>query len=251
MLALDCHAHVAPHISETELESLASCVVAVTRSLQEYAGVAQRRDRATTWGVGVHPSVPGAHTEFDADRFRSLLARAAVVGEIGLDGRSRIQMEVQEVTFAAILECLTEVPRIASVHSVAATARVLEAIGGRSLPGVVLHWWRGSEAETRQALELGCYFSLNAGEAASPKVIHLLPRDRVLTETDHPFGDRKQRPPRRPGRVSGIEIALAEQWATDVTNVRRQVWQNFRRLATETRTIDLLPPAFQRTMLGV
>lgn len=250
MLPLDLHAHIRPDIEPRELDLLSANVVAVTRSLEEFNAVLARRDRSIVWGLGVHPGVSAAHRGFDAAQFRELLTRTAVVGEIGLDGRSKVPKDTQQRTLDAVLAILTENPRVTSVHSSGATGRVLDAIETHRPLGVVLHWWRGSEAETRRALDLGCHFSFNAAEAARPKALPLVPRDRVLTETDHPFGDRRQTAPRRPGRVDQVEAVLARHWNVDVKDVRRQVWANLRDVATDTASVDMYPGEFQRTMLA-
>jgi TatD DNase family protein len=250
MLALDLHAHIKSDIDPRELALLEACVVAVTRTPAEFARVAGRHEDNVAWGLGAHPGVPAAHQEFDATRFRDLVNRAAIVGEIGLDGRSKVALEVQRRTFGAILNILADEPRLASVHSSGACELVLDAIEACRPRGVVLHWWRGTEAETQRGLALDCYFSINAAEMIGPNTLDLLPRDRVLTETDHPYGDRAEGTRRRPGRVQTVEAALAERWSLDVYGVRRQVWANFLRLSTETGTSERFPPAFQRTMLA-
>lgn len=250
MLSLDLHAHIKPDIDPRELDLLEACVVAVTRTPEEFASVAGRRDKAVAWALGAHPGVPAAHENFDADRFRELLNDAPIVGEVGLDGRSSVPSDVQRRTLDEILAILTKEPRLTSIHSSGATNAVLHAIEAHRPEGVVLHWWRGAEAETRRGLELGCYFSINAAEVVRPKVLDLLPKDRVLTETDHPYGDRRETTPRRPGRVSFVEAALAQRWNVDINGVRRQVWLNLRQIATQTATADKLPPAFQRSMLA-
>jgi TatD DNase family protein len=250
MLPLDLHAHIQPDIDPRELDRLNACVIAVTRTPEDFDGITARRDQTTTWALGAHPGVPAAHDGFDTDRFRELLTHTPVVGEIGLDGRSKVSPAVQRRTLEAILVILAEHPRLASVHSSGATGPVLDAIEAHRPQGVVLHWWRGTEAETRRALDLGCDFSVNAAEVARPKILSLVPRDRVLTETDHPFGDRSQAAPRRPGRVDDIEAAMARRWKIDIDGVRRQVWVNFRRIATQTATADMFPGAFQRAMLA-
>lgn len=250
MLPLDSHAHIQPAIDPRDLRDLDACVVALTRTLDEYERVAGRRDHATVWGLGVHPGLPEAYESFQVARFLELLNGAQVVGEIGLDGQSKVPMGTQRRTLDAILAALAERPRLASLHSARATGAVLEAIEAKHSQGLVLHWWRGTQAETRRALDLGCYFSVNTAEVLNPKAIDLLPPDRVLTETDHPFGDHRQSPPRRPGRVGDVEAALAMRWGFDVNGVRRQIWANFCRLATNTATAAGLPATFQRTMLA-
>lgn len=62
----------------------------MTRKPDEFASVTGRRDDTVVWGLGGHPSVMTAHESFDADRFRELLVKAAVVGEIGLDPARRL-----------------------------------------------------------------------------------------------------------------------------------------------------------------
>jgi TatD DNase family protein len=251
MLPLDLHAHIQPDIDPRELDRLNACVIAVTRTPEEFDGVTARRDQTTAWGLGAHPGVPAAHDGFDTERFRELLTHTPVVGEVGLDGRSKVSPATQRRTLEAILTILAEHSRLVSVHSSRATGPVLGAIEVHRPRGVVLHWWRGTEAETRRALALGCYFSVNAAEVARPKILSLVPRDRVLTETDHPFGDRGQAAPRRPGRVDDVEAAMARYWNVDIDGVRTQIWVNLRRIATQTATADMFPGAFQRAMLAV
>lgn len=250
MIALDLHAHIKPDIDPRELDLLEACVVAVTRTPEEFASVTGRRDKAVAWALGAHPGVPAAHENFDADRFRKLLNDAPVVGEVGLDGHSKVSLDVQRRTLDEILTILTKESRLTSMHSSGATKGVLDAIEAHRPQGVVLHWWRGTETETRRALELDCYFSINAAEVVSPKVLDLLPKDRILTETDHPYGDRRETTPRRPGGVGAVEDALAQRWNVDINGVRRQVWSNLRQIATQTATAEKLPPAFQRSMLA-
>ena len=52
MLALAFHAHIDPKIEPSMLRELGGCVVAVTRSLSEFALVAERSDENVTWGLG-------------------------------------------------------------------------------------------------------------------------------------------------------------------------------------------------------
>ncbi len=250
MLSLDCHAHIDPSIGPAELRSLGACVIAVTRSLSEFAKVAHRRDECVTWGLGVHPAIPTNRREFRPEHFRMLLKTTPVVGEIGLDKRSPIDLTSQQHTLEAIFRVLSEQPRILSLHSGGATAPLLDMLETYRPTGVVLHWWRGTIAETDRALDLGCRFSINAAEVFRPKILRILPPERVFTETDHPFGDRHQVAPRRPGRVSVVEAALAEYWNVDVDAVRRQMWRNMLEIADCTGTAHLFPAFFQRSMLA-
>jgi len=60
-----------------------------------------------------------------------------------------------------------------------------------------LHWFTGSKAEAQRALELGCYFSINAAMLESERhasMTAVIPLDRLLTETDGPFTKTDERP---------------------------------------------------------
>ena len=250
MLSLDFHAHIEPSIKPEALLDLGACVIAVTRSLSEFAMVADRRDESVTWGIGVHPGLSTSHQEFSPHRFRALMEKTPVVGEIGMDRRSPVDLSTQQATFEAILEIACERPRILNLHSAGLTGALLKVLQTYGPKGMVLHWWRGTVSETELALDLGCWFSINAAEVARPRILDRVPRERILIETDHPFGDRRQLAPRRPGRVSVVEAALAKEWNVDGDAVRRQIWRNLVEIAQVTETASLFPSTFQRTMLA-
>lgn len=249
MLPLDAHAHIEPDIHPDSLTELNACVIAMTRSLQEFESVRERHDSRTVWAVGSHPALPSAHRSFSVERFAELLQKAAVVGELGLDRRCRVDMSEQLATLHSALGAIRETPRIVSLHSVGATSDVLDALDEHRVTAPLLHWWRGDRKATERAIEAGCYFSVNAAEAVNPKVIEYLPPERVLTETDHPFGDKKEIGQHRPGHVPTIEEALGRAWNADLEAVRRRVWENLGALITKTKSADLWPRSFQATLL--
>ena len=118
---LDLHAHVDIGIEASELTALKAIVFAVTRSLDEAERALRRRDRTTIWGVGCHPGLVGAQKAFDSVRFRSLAETTPYAGELGLDGASRVPLELQRHTLASALQILQQSPRITTLHSYMAT----------------------------------------------------------------------------------------------------------------------------------
>jgi TatD DNase family protein len=239
--SLDLHAHLEAGIEAHELVVLDAAVFAVTRSLDEARTAVERHDRMAVWGVGCHPGLVGAQKAFSAELFSGLLDRTALAGEIGLDGRSRVSLELQRATFRSALSVLRDKPRIATIHSYAACDDVLELLAETRITGAVLHWWLGSAEQTAAALALGCYFSVNAAMLKRPRWMKTIPLDRLLTETDHPFGDRTGGRNRRPGLVSSVEEALAAEHGVAPLELRRQLWRNLRTLAIETSVGALLP----------
>lgn len=241
LLSLDLHAHIDPKISATDLLDLRAVVFAATRSLDEAELALRRSDRRTVWGVGCHPALARAHRAFDIAQFAQLITRTTFVSEIGLDGRSRVPMEQQRTTLQAVLSTLQKMPRIASIHSYAATQEVLEELEARPIKGAILHWWLGSNEETRRAVEMGCFFSVNAAMLQKKTVIQHIPMDRLFTETDHPFGDRRGGAKARPGALGDVEATLARHFAMDTAALRLSLWSNLRYLMDAIDCTSLAP----------
>lgn len=248
---LDLHAHIKPTIPARDLERLGAVVFAATRSLKEFESTQRRRDAVTIWGVGCHPGVPAAQNDFHQERFASLVRTTAFVSEVGLDRRSKVPMEAQEATFRAILTVLAVSPRITSIHSSGACDRVLDLLEETPIQGAVLHWWRGTPAQTARAVALGCWFSVNAAGMRHAADIALIPRDRILAETDHPSGDRSAPAPRQPGAVLDVENELARLYAVPATEMRLRLWRTFDELVLATGVAPLLPAPVRRMISAV
>lgn len=241
LLSIDMHAHIEADISSSDLLELRSLVFAATRSLNEAEEVLRRSEAWTVWGVGCHPGLAGAQKSFERDRFADLITRTPYVSEVGLDGKSRVPMETQRATLNTILGVLQGSPRITSIHSYGATTTVLDCLAAHPIEGAVLHWWLGDAMETQRAIELGCFFSINAAMLRNHELVSLLPLHRLLTETDHPFGDRSGGPARRPGRVDDVEQVLAQVHQLTPEEIRYAIWRNLGQLARDTRCGMLLP----------
>lgn len=239
---LDAHAHIAASVSTHDLESLGAVILIATRSLQEYAEVSGRTDLTGVWGVGCHPALAGAHRDFDQDTFSKAVDTTAYIAEIGLDGSSRVAIETQMRTLRSIFHAIQDNPRIVSLHSYKATAKLLGLLEEQErLTGCILHWWLGDDDETQLAIKLGCSFSVNYSMLRGTQSWRLIPLDRLLVETDHPSGDRFSPMPRRPGRIQEVERTLAKHHGIGVEQLRDQVWKNFARIVSSTGTKQLLP----------
>ncbi len=100
---------------------------------------------------------------------------------------------------------------------------------------VVLHWFTGTTAECRRAVDLGCYFSVNAEMLVNEKraaITKTLPLDRILTETDGPFTQTDA----RPSRPSDVWIALeglARLHGMSQPDISTKITRNLRTLLKE------------------
>jgi len=240
LLPIDFHSHIDPTIERSELVALDAVLFAATPSLAEAARAMIRHDNLTIWGVGCHPNLVRSQKAFELSTFVNLLDHTPFVSEIGLDGDSRVPLARQVEVLQEVLGALQSTPRIHSVHSYRATAEVLETLQQFSLRGSILHWWLGTPDETRQAVKVGCYFSVNASSARNRDLLASIPLARLLTETDHPSGDRFGRAA-RPGNVRDVEVAIAQAHSVTPDEVREHMWKNLDRLVSETGVERLLP----------
>lgn len=230
--ALDCHAHIAPDVTPSQLVTLNGAhVLAVTRSLSEAAAVARRTDPTLTWGIGVHPGVAQARTTYSPDTLREQLQAFALVGEVGLDRRAA--RDEQAAVFLDIMAACSNQPVLISIHSTGRTREVTEILERHRHPGAILHWFLGTSSERTRALAAGAYFSVNT--AMDDEFLGTLPKDRVLPETDFPA---RQVRARAPGDVGALEKRLAKLWATPKTEVRYQLWHNLKSLTFHSGAIE-------------
>jgi len=241
LLSLDAHAHFDPARSSDELKG-AGAVLACTLSLSEAARVAGRKEPTIAWGVGCHPRKLKAQEEFDADQFGELAEHTALVGEVGLDAGSRVPLERQLDTFRQALAVVAKLPRIVSIHSYRATGLVIGELRRRPVAVPVLHWWTGSVEETREAVALGCYFSVHSAIARYSKFRTAVPPERILIESDHGWADP---PAAIPCRIEWAEFLMAQQLGRSREAVRHLVWQNLATIIRQTGTQHLLPAQLQ------
>ena len=186
--------------------------------------------------LGLHPQI--AHERVgELPLFDLHLHETMYVGEIGLDGGPEFKphWQTQLTVFDHILNaCQLAGGRIMSIHSRRAAPAVLDrlvAFPGAGTP--ILHWFSGGKRDLQRAVAMGCWFSVGPAMLVSEKaraLVRVMPRDRVLTETDGPFaqiggGSAK------PWDAGGATTQLAELWG-DMTEEEtdRLLHANLRRL---------------------
>lgn len=234
---LDLYPDLAQAIATCERKRVATLAVTTTPKAFERNVELSADSDFVRVGLGLHPQlVADRHPEIDL--FERLLPRTRYVGEIGLDrGPAHYRsFELQKSVFGRILRvCAEHGDKILSLHSVRATKPVLDMLDEHLPPdrgGVVLHWFTGSKADVRRAVDRGCYFSVNEGMLASAtglRVMREIPIDRVLTETDGPFLSRDDEPI-EPGEVGRAIEMIASSVGSSIEDVRSQILSNLKRL---------------------
>jgi len=244
---LDCHAHIAPDVTATQVAALDGAIVfAMTRSPAEATAAARRRDETIVWGYGAHPGLKTSVAQVTTEQVRRATDDHVLIGEIGLDRGTALGS--QEAAFDTILEACTNQPVVLSIHSTGRAREVLAALTRRPHPGAILHWFNGTAEQIRQAVELGCYFSVNA--AMTDERISWIPRDRLLPETDFPSSRRSTRA-RIPGDINHLEQRLAALIGDPIHQIRSLWYRNLAQLVRAARVEARLPRSIRQVLDAV
>lgn len=192
---MHCHLDLYPEpfkVAE-ECKRRGTYVLSVTTTPKAWEGTCRlsKDSQRIRTALGLHPQI--AHQRYqELELFDALLPEAKYVGEIGLDGGSGFKnhWDVQLKAFRHILNAVNHAGgRIMSIHSRASATSVLDELKG--IDGTpVLHWFTGTKNQLNRAIDMGCWFSVGPAMLKTKKgveLVSIIPRDRILTETDGPF----------------------------------------------------------------
>lgn len=236
-----CHLDLYPdhQVAVQEAEDAGVFTLAVTTTPRAWPRNHElaRRTRHVRAALGLHPQLV-ADRAGEIDLWDQHLSETRYVGEVGLDAGPRFykSIDLQKRVFQHVLErCAEAGDKIVTVHSIRAAKIVLDHIESHLPPTrgkVVLHWFTGTKAEAKRALELGCYFSINAAMLDSPRhlaMVAAIPLDRLLTETDGPFTKTGSRPS-KPADVAAVVEMLGSLHNVLPTTIAATVRSNLRSL---------------------
>lgn len=239
MIDMHCHIDLFKDYEDLiqEIDKLGIYVLSVTTVPSAFLGtqkIAKNCPRIKT-ALGMHPEV--AHERVDElEIFNHLVPQAKYIGEIGLDGSPGLKNhhKVQGVIFREILAMVASAGgRIISIHSRKAADTVLDCLSETPDAGVfILHWFSGNKRQLQRAIDLGCWFSVGPAMLNSKKgkeLATLIPKNRILTETDGPFAKAKNKP------LSPLDIGIAQNqlanlWGIPKPEVNAMLLQNLSQL---------------------
>ncbi|MFP4156180.1 MAG: TatD family hydrolase [Opitutales bacterium] len=260
----DAHVHLAhPAIAESLddiLEGYQSIAlkkaVVVGTSPADWSAVAEIADRDHRFipAVGLHPWQVNARP--DPDWKRKMLAHleqgVTIIGEIGLDQWIKDHdIESQLAAFRWQFALATERNLPTSIHCLKAHEPLLQTLRQVRLPerGFALHAYNGPPETIWELLDLGAFFSVNGGQLKPNakrihELLHRIPEDRLLIETDAPdflppktqqafhlraVHDERQPPLNHPANLKTGYQAIAEARGCSVEELAEIVEANFTR----------------------
>ncbi|MBI5847231.1 MAG: TatD family hydrolase [Nitrospirae bacterium] len=236
-----CHLDLYPNYPSVVMESDNAGVytLAVTTTPRAWArnnklAQATRHVRAA---LGLHPQLVDKLAD-EITLWESHLGETRYVGEVGLDAGPRFykSLDLQKQVFERMLRlCAAAGDKVISVHSVRAVKMVLDHIESflpSSRGKVVLHWFTGTKAEAQRAIDMGCYFSVNAAmldNARYAAVVAVVPFERLLTETDGPFTTTAGRNS-KPADVAAVVETLGQMLGLPAITIVERIRENLHKL---------------------
>ena len=171
---------------------------------------------------GFHPHEASRFRESDLDELREMYQKGRIraIGEIGLDFYyDHSPRDVQREVCIRQMELAWELKAPVAYHIRDAHQEMLEIMKGMKarLTGGIIHCFSGSAEIAKEYLKLGYYISF-AGPLTFKKAprlqeaVKLVPKDRLLIETDSPYMAPEPVRGRRnePANVRYVGIKLAE-----------------------------------------
>jgi len=195
---------------------------------------------SATAGVHPHDCVRVAEEDWAACERLARDPATVAVGETGLDYHYDLSpREAQVRSFRRSIRLAHDAGKPLVVHVREADAECVRVLREEGLParGGVVHCFTGDAAAARAYLDLGLHVSV-AGivtfktAEAIRQAVQLVPRDRLLVETDSPYlapvpfrGRRNE-----PARVVETARKVAELWGTSLEEAARVTGENAHRL---------------------
>lgn len=241
---IDCHCHLDryahPHVVAAQAASRGVFILSVTnlpshfRAGLPHAGLLKNVRLA----LGLHPLLANAHIG-ERELFEQMLENTSYIGEVGLDfsREGKPTAALQLASFRFVAEKVSGQRKILSIHSRSAEREVLSLLTEHRITGSIFHWYSGPLGLIEEIAAAGHYFSVNPSMIASARgknVVNQIPPDRVLTETDGPYG-KARGVPANPWDVETAVDYFSILWRLSRAEVTARINSNFTRLVEQTR----------------
>ncbi len=188
--------------------------------------------------VGFHPTYTAHYTPEGLREVEEMLKhpKAVAIGEIGLDYHwDYATPEQQYRALRDQLDLAVSLDLPVVFHCREAYPDLLDLLEERRDPVPMLfHCFAGDATDARRAMALDCYFGVDGpltykkAEDLRTMVKDLLPRDRLVIETDAPYltPTPHRGKPNRPGYVALVSSMLATVWEVSREEAAKQTTEN-------------------------
>ena len=200
-MLVDAHAHLDKYDSDQIGEVLADIerrriltlsVSVDPESFTRTESIAAR-SRLVVPSFGIHPENAPLLVDSLAE-VEELVARAPMIGEIGLDHRfvdDEAQYGPQREVFASMLEWAGGQGKVVNLHCSGAEGETLYILASHGIKRAIVHWYSGPLDVLSDLIAAGYLFTVGVEVLHSvhiQRVAQLIPEGQLLTETDNPGG---------------------------------------------------------------
>ncbi|MBI4956014.1 MAG: TatD family hydrolase [Myxococcales bacterium] len=163
------------------------------------------------------------------------LDEAFAVGEVGLDGHwvPERMWEAQERAFRSLVALALEADKPLIVHTRKRERRALEILREMGARRVDFHCFGGKVALAEEVARAGYWLSIPANarrNEAFSRMLDVVPRDKLLFETDCPYLSPERGTPSEPAHVALTLAYAAERWGIRVEAALTELEASFEAL---------------------
>jgi hypothetical protein cdifA_02383 len=183
------------------------------------------------FGIGLHPKDEYCN-HFDVVKFCQLAQNTRYIGEIGLDAKSKIDIQMQINNLEKIFMCTSNQRKIYSIHCRCAEHYLIEVLKNYCAERLIIHWYSGSIEKLNSLINLGCYFSVNANMLKTlkgKKNLNVIPKERIIVESDGPYTKLNNKI-YSPEMLNDVYLQFAEFYKMNYSDFVKLVYENFKKI---------------------
>ncbi len=209
------------------------------KSCQRNLEIKKSNPELVLLAAGLYPEETLKESDFlELERFvNENLSEISALGEIGLDfSQEKPSKEIQEKVFIKELELARELALPVIIHTRKAETRVLEILEDFKDLKIILHCFSGKFNLIKRANKLGFHFSIPTSivrsEHFQKMISELLPKEKILTETDSPYLSPFKEFPNKPSNINESIKIISKIWNLSTEETEKVIQKNFERIFT-------------------
>ncbi|HEX8923652.1 MAG TPA: TatD family hydrolase [Patescibacteria group bacterium] len=248
---IDTHAHLSKRLCDIkELPNIEAVVLAASdiEDSKENIEFGRQNPGKLFPAVGIHPQDTLLQSKFSIDEQLNILEEMVInnnitaIGECGLDfsppppGERERGIEEQEKIFKKQIELAVKHNKPLIIHTRKSFEETIDILKIYPEAFGVIHCYSGGKKRIQKVLELGnWYFGIDGNvtyEDGLVEVVKMIPKDRLLAETDSPFltpaphrGETN-----KPDYVEFVYKKIAEIWGLSFEETEKIIDGNARKL---------------------
>lgn len=243
----DTHAHLdmidnLDEVIQNAKESNVKVIVAQSvnlESIKKNLEICNKYPEIVRLSVGLYPEETLKESDFE--ELRKIVNQnkdsTYAIGESGMDFSSeKPSRELQEKIFRRQLDLAQNLDIPISIHTRKAEKEIVEILKEYPKAKKILHCFSGKFKLVREAIEIGCYFSIPTNITRAEhfqKMVKEVPKDKILTETDTPYLSPFKEIQNEPRNVKETVKIISKVWQISIEEVEDIIENNFKTLYPE------------------